>query len=224
MDIEFRQYDGTATAKNPRIERRGEVFTLKFDEKDCEYFLLISRVPSGKVDLNNPDIQKALIDKKDRLINASNERLTEGTYFSLIEWSEYRVNDYAIDLPSQIAEYTLFGCNEENGKYIIYIPNDEMSCTASIALTVGYRITQVSDGGGAPRFFGKKEPNRMYYAVEFDQIPNYQDGSIVYRFDDDKWSYPVTGKLIENGKFYIDGAAGMPRFFSMVSGLELRKN
>ena len=63
MEIEFRKYDGTTVAMNPRIEKRGNQFIMKLNEQDCEYFLVFSKVPSGKVNLEDAALQKALLEK-----------------------------------------------------------------------------------------------------------------------------------------------------------------
>lgn len=223
MELEFRKYDGSTTAINPRIEKRGEQFIMKLNERDCEYFLLLSRTPGGKVDLNEPDIQNALAAIKKSLLNMQNERLTEEIRVSCIEWSDYRANDYAIDLSAQIAEYTVIACKEEENKLIVFIPDEDISCTASVSLTVSYRINRVGNEKTAWRPFAKDVPKRSFYAVEFDEIPNYQDGGIIYNFDGVRWDYPITKEMIENGKFYIDAEYGTPRFSAKISGLELKQ-
>lgn len=221
MEIEFRKYDGSTTAINPRIEKRGEQFIMKLNEHNCEYFLLLSRTPAGKVDLNDSDIQNALAAIKNTLLEAQNERLTEEIFVSCINWSDYRANDYTIDLSARIAEYTVIACREEDSKLIVFIPDEDISCTARVSLTVSYRIYRVENEKKSWRPFVKEVPKQSFYVVEFDEIPNYRDGGIVYNFDGVLWDYPITAKMIENGKFYIDAECGMPKFFAKILGLEL---
>lgn len=223
MEFEFRKYDGSTTAINPRIERRGEQLAMKLNEQNCDYFLLLSGIPGGCIDLEDEIIQKALAEKKDFFPAARDETLMENVMFSYIEWSDYRVNDYAINLSGRIAEYTIIGCRQEQDKLIIFIPDDNMSCTASVSLTVSYRITQVM-GKVSHSPFRKDEPLQTFFAVEFDNIANYQDGGIIYNLDGIGWNYPITRKMLENGKFYIEAGCGMPRFSTTILGLELRQS
>lgn len=222
MELEFCKYDGSTTAINPRIERCGEQLIMKLNEQNCDYFLLFSKTPEGRVDLRNEIIQKALMEKKDFLLSARNEILTENVIFSCIEWSDYRVNNYAVNLSNRIAEHTIIGCREEQGRIIIFMPDDDMSCTASVSLTVPYRISQVT-GKISRRPFAKNVSPQTFFAVEFDVIADYQDGGIIYNLDEVEWDYPITRKMLENGRFYIEAGHGMPRFSATVSGLELRK-
>ena len=53
MELEFRRYDGSTAALNPRVERQGERFVIKLDEQNCDYFLVLSRTPGGRVDLQD---------------------------------------------------------------------------------------------------------------------------------------------------------------------------
>lgn len=222
MEFEFRKYDGSTTAINPRIERRGEQFTMKLNEQNCDYFLLLSRIPGGRVDLQDESIQKALVEKKAFFPSAQDETLMENIMFSYIEWSDYRVNDYAIDLSSRIAEYTIAGCRQEQDSLIIFIPDGNMSCCASVSLTISYRVTQVT-GKVSHRPFRRDVPQQSVFVVEFDDIANYQDGGIIYHLDGIEWNYPITRKMLENGRFYIEAGHGVPRFSTTVSGLELRQ-
>lgn len=222
MELEFCKYDGTTAALNPRIERRGEQFTMKLNEQNCDYFLLLSKTPGGRVDLREEAIQAALLGKKGLFPDARDERLAENITFSCVEYSDYRVNECAINLPAGIAEYTVAGCREEQGRLLIFLPEEGMSCTASVSLIVSYRISRVSEE--APRrFFGKAEPQKAFFAVEIDSVPNYQDGGIIYQLDGLEWDYPITCEMLENGRFYIEAGYGMPKFLAAVSGLELKQ-
>lgn len=223
MKLAFRRYDGSTAALNPRVERHGEQFVMKFDEQNCDYFLLFSKIPGGRVDLQDERMQNALTAKKDLFPSVQNEALTENIMFSCIEWSDYRVNDYAIDLSGKIAEYTVIGCKEEQDKLIIFVPDEELNCTASVSLTVTYRISQVQ-GEPSRRFFAKKVPQQAVYVIEFDPIPNYQDGGIIYRLEGLPWEYPITREMIEKGEFYIAAGHGSPSFSATVSGLELKQS
>lgn len=222
MELEFREYDGTTAALNPRIERRGEQLTMKLNEQNCDYFLLLSRTSGGCVDLQEEAIQDALLEKKHLFPDAEEERLKGDIVFSCIEYSDYRVNEYAINLPDRIAEYTIAGCREQHGRLIVFLPKEDMSCTASVSLTVTYRVSRISEE--APRrFFGREAPQKAFFAVEMDLVPNYQDGGIIYRLDGLDWNYPITRAMLENGKFYIEAGYGMPKFSAVVSGLELKQ-
>ena len=222
MELEFRRYDGSTAALNPRVERQGERFVIKLDEQNCDYFLVLSRTPGGRVDLQDENIQNALASKKDLFPLVQNEILTEHVMCSCIEWSDYRVNDYAIELSGRIAEYTIIGCKEEQGKLIVFVPDEEVNCSARVSLTVSYRISMVQGDTGR-RFFTKNVPRQAVYAVEFDPIPNYQDGGIIYHLEGLPWDYPITREMIERGKFYIAIGRGMPSFSAVVSGLELKQ-
>lgn len=222
MEIEFHRYDGGTVALNPRIERNGGQFVMKLDEQNCDYFLLLSRTPGGRVDLQDENMKRALVGKKDLFPSVQNEILTENVMFSCIEWSDYRVNDYAIDLSNRIAEYTIIGCKEEQGRLIVFVPDADVNCTASVSLTVSYRISQVQ-GEPSRRLFSKNVPQQAVYVIEFDSIPNYQDGGIIYHLEGLSWDYPVTRGMIEKGKFYINAGHGMPKFSAAISGLELRQ-
>ena len=223
MELEFQKYDGSTAALNPRIERRGGQLVMKLDERNCNYFLLLSKTPGGRVDLQDESIRNALEEKKELFPAVWNEPLTEDITFSCIEWSDYRVNDYAIELSSRIAEYTLIGCREEQGTLILFAPDEDMNCTARVSLTVSYHISQAA--GETPRhFFARKVPQQSVYVVEFDPIPDYQDGGIIYHLNGLPWDYPVTREMIEKRKFYIDAGCGMPRFSAAIAGLELKQS
>lgn len=222
MEFEFRKYDGSTTAINPRVERRGEQLTMKLNEQNCDYFLVLSRTPGGCVDLQDESIQKALVEKKNLFPGAQSEPLMANVTFSYIEWSDYRVNDYAIDLSNRIAEYTIVGCRQERDCLIIFIPDGNMSCTARVSLTISYRVTRV-ETKASRRLFKKDVPQQSFFAVEFDKVADYQDGGIIYNLDGLEWNYPITRKMLENGKFYIDSGRGMPRFSTTILGLELKQ-
>lgn len=222
MELEFRDYDGDTVALNPRIERRGEQLIMKLNEQNCDYFLILSQTPGGRVDLHDMQLQEALVQKKDLLPAVQDEPLTEETAFSCIEWSDYRVNDYAIDLSNRIAEYAVFGCREEEGRLVVFLPEEGMSCWAGVSLTVSYRIVQIS-GDASRRHFAKSTVQQPFYAVEFDDIPNYQDGGIAYSFEGLPWKYPVTREMLGEKQLYIEAGYGIPRFFTTISGLELKK-
>ncbi len=223
MELEFRKYDGSTVALNPRIERRGEALTMKLNEQNCDYFLLFSKMPGGSVDLQDKDIQNALMDRKDLFPAVQDETLTENVRFSCIEWSDYRVNDYAIHLSGRIAEYTVIGCRQDRDRLIIFVPDEGVSCTVSVSLPVSYHIYQAaSENSRSP--FARNVPQQAYFAVEFDKIPNYQDGGIIYRLDGIPWDYPVTGEMLARDRFFIEAGHGMPRFSATVSGLELKQS
>lgn len=222
MELEFRKYDGSTAALNPRIERCGGQYIMKLNEQNCDYFLLLSRIPGGRVDLREEAIQNMLVDKKDLFPAVENETLVENVLFSCIEWSDYRVNDYAINLSSRIAEYTIIGCREEQGRLIIFVPDEEVSCTVSVSLTVSYHISQVTVETSR-RPFGKERSQQAVYEITFDNIPNYQDGGIIYHLDGVQWDFPITRKMLENGRFYIETGCGVPRFSAKVSGLVLKQ-
>lgn len=223
MELEFRSYDGSTAALNPRVERHGEQFVMKLDERNCDYFLLLSKILGGRVDLQDERIQNALASKQDLFPSVQNETLTENVMFSCIEWSDYRVNNYAINLSGAIAEYTIIGCKEEQDKLIVFVPDEDVNCTANVSLTVSYRISQMQ-GEPSRRLFAKKVPQQAVYVIEFDSIPNYQDGGIIYRLEGLPWDYPITREMIEKRKFYIAAGHGSPRFSATVSGLELKQS
>lgn len=222
MELEFHKYDGSTAALNPRIERRGEQFAMKLDECNCDYFILFCRSPSGRVDLKDKSIQNALEKKKDLFPEVKDEFLMENVMFSCIKWRDYRANDYAMDLYDRIGEYTVIGCKEESDRMIIFVPDESVSCTARVLLTVSYRISE-KVVRASQHLFGRRVQPQNVYVVEFFPISNYQDGGIVYNLKDMPWNYPITRKMIEKGRFYIDAGCGEPRFSATVSGLELKQ-
>lgn len=222
MEIEFREYDGSTVALNPRIEHRGGRLTMKLNEQNCDYFLLFSRMPGGRVDLHEEEVQQAIVKAGELLPDVHDKYVTNEISFSCIEWSDYRVNDYAIELSNKIAEYTIAGCRDENGRLVVYIPDEDISCTASVSLTVSYRISQIN-GVTARRLFGKEMPQQSFYAVEFDNIPDYQDGGIVFTFDGNEMEYPITAEMIEKGRVFIETGCGKPIFSTKICGLELQQ-
>lgn len=222
MELEFREYDGSTVVLNPRVERSGDKNIMKFNEKNCDYFLLFSTTSENSMNLRDDMIQDAVRSKGNLLPDVRDMVLMEDVAFSCIEWSDYKVNDCALDLPDRAAEYMVIGCREENGRLAVYIPDDDMNCMARVSLTVSYRISQIA-GESSRRLFAKKVPQKSYFVVEFDDIPDYRDGGIIYRLDGLDWDYPITRKMLENGKFYIEAGYGTPRFMTVAAGLELRQ-
>lgn len=222
MELEFREYDGSIAALNPRIERSGDQLMMKLNEHGCDYFLVLSRIPGGYVDLHDMQIREELLKKQDFLPTVQDEPLTEEIAFSCVEWSDYRVNDYAIDLPNRIAEYTVVGCREEEGRLVVFMPEEGMSCSAKVSLTVSYRLVMIS-GEVSRRPFAKAAMQQSFYVAEFDDIPNYQDGEIVYTLEGSQWKYPITREMLGKKKLFIEAGCGIPKFSTAVSGLELKK-
>ena len=229
MEIEFRKYDGTTVAMNPNIVKIGDKFKMKFFQQDCDYFLLFSQIPGGKVDINRADLQKALIDNKDLLPDAKKEKLMDGIYFSCYEYSDYKVNGDSLDLESKISEYTIVGCKEEiddetkKAKMIVFIPDDTVSCTAVVSLIVSYSVSLVQPESTKGFWFKKAKVSQPYYKVTFGSIPSYQDGGIIYKIGDYPWEFPITDEMIQNGVFYLDSSVGEPRFYTKITGIELRR-
>lgn len=222
MNIKFMEYDGSTVAINPRIEHRGEQLTMKLNEQNCDYFLVFSRISGGKVDLSDSQLQDALMSVGEQIVGAKDLHLTGEIVFSCVEWSDYRVNDYAIELSNRIAEYTVTGCRADGDIFRIYVPSDDVSCTVSVSLTVTYRISQIS-GETVKRPFGKDLPQQSFFVVEFEDISNYQDGEIVYTFEGQEQEFPITKSMLENGRFFIEAGMGCPYFSTTVSGLELQQ-
>lgn len=225
MDIEFREHDGITIAQNPRIERLGNQRIIKLNEKNCDYFLVLAKTPGGYVDLRDPSIQQGVLGLKDLFPNVMDIRIADGVTVSCVDEVDYKINDYGGDsicIPNKIAEFTVVGCREENGVFVVCIPEDGISCTARVSLTVTYRITQVS-GETAHRPFGNDLTRQTFFSVEFDDIPNYQDGGIVFRFEDNEMEYPITSEMIEHGRVFIEAGCGRPIFSSRIAGLELQQ-
>ena len=226
MDIKFQEYDGSCFALNPRIERRADQLIMKLDEQSCTHFLLFSRTPSGKVDLNDKNLQEQLTKISDTLIDLQDEPLSDDIAVSCVSFRNYRMNNYAVDLPQRIAEYTVIGCrlnrHEDPEKLMVYIPQPQMSFSANVSLTVRYRMTPY-DGDGSKIIPGKRTEQKSLYLVEFDDIPNYQNGGIVYRIEGLPYQFPITREMVGGKKLFIDISAGMPRFETTVSGLVLKQ-
>lgn len=226
MELEFRDYDGSCYALNPRIERRADQLVMKLDEQSCTHFLLFSRTPNGIVDLSDSELREQLLKSREALLDAVDKPLSEDIAVSCISYRDYRMNDYAVNLPQRIAEYTVMGCRlarqESPEKLRVFIPQPQMSCSANVSLTVSYRISPYSgeDGRMIP---GKRAAAQMLCAVEFDDIPNYQDGGIIYRIEGIPYQFPITREMVGGKKLYIDTAMGMPKFETTVSGLVLRQ-
>ena len=224
MVLEFCENDGNTVVLNPRIIKKGNRFSMELTEKNCDLFLVIAKVPGGKVDLKDPEIQDALQRNARVFPDVTDLNILENIYVSCIKWSNYRINDYALDLSSRIAEYTVFACKElENeNKIQIFVQDEDAACSAYVSLTVNYRLTKVSTEE-KKKFFGSSRPAQIYYKIEFDEIQDYQDGSIVYTFNDSSLKYPVTGEMIKAGKAFIESGRGEPVFLSNASGLELKR-
>lgn len=225
MEIEFREHDSLTVAQNPRIERLGNQRIIKLNEKNCDYFLVLERTPGGYTDLSNLSIQQEILNIRDLFPNVTNVSLADGVTLSCIDEVDYKINDYGGDsicIPNKIAEFTVVGCREENGKFVICIPDDEISCTARVSLTATYRISQVN-GDIVHRSFGKDVRQQSFYVVEFEDIPNYQDGGIVFKFEGNDLEYPITEGMIEKGRIFIETGYGIPIFLTKVAGLEIQQ-
>lgn len=226
MELEFREYDGSCFALNPRIERRADQLIMKLDEQSCTHFLLFSQTPNGTVDLNVPSLQEQLINNKDALLDATDEPLSDDIAVSCISYKNYRMNDYAINLPQRIAEYTVVGCKlaklEEPQRLRIFIPQPQMSFSANVSLTAYYRVSPYA-GDESRIIQGKHGINQPLCVVEFDDIPNYQDGGIVYRIEGIPYAFPITRDMVGGKKIYIDASSGLPKFETTVSGLVIKK-
>lgn len=225
MELEFRDYDGSCFALNPRIERRADQLVMKLDEQSCTHFLLFSRTPNGIVDLNDPALQGQLRNNQGLLLEAIDEPLSEDVAVSCISYRNYRMNDYAINLPQRIAEYTVVGCRlakqESPEKLRVFIPQPQMSYSANVSLTVHYRVSPCSGEDGR-LISGKRAAGQPFCVVEFDDIPNYQDGGIVYRIEGIPYKFPITRAMVGGKRLYIDAAMGIPQFETTVSGLSLK--
>lgn len=223
MELKFQEYDGSCYALSPRIERRANQLIMKLDEKSCTHFLLFSRMPNGSVDLNDAELQKQLIDKQETLLDAADEPLLEGIAVSCVSYRDYRMNDYAVNLPQRITEYTVIGCQlakrEFPEKLRVFIPQPQMSCSANVSLTVSYRVSPYF--GEDSR--GKRIAPQMLCVAMFDDIPNYQEGGIIYRIEGIPYEFPITRDMVGGKKLYINTAMGMPKFETTVSGLVLKQ-
>lgn len=226
MELEFREYDGSCYALNPQIERRADQLIMKLDEQSCTHFLLFSRTPNGIVDLNDSGLQEQLLKNQGTLLDAMDEPLLEDVAVSCISYRDYRMNDYAVNLPQRIAEYTVIGCRlakqEAPEKLRVFIPQPQMSYSANVSLTVSYRISPYSseDSRIIP---GKRAAAQMLCVVEFDDIPSYQDGEIIYKIEGIPYKFPITRDMVGGKKLYINTAMGMPKFETTVSGLVLKQ-
>lgn len=226
MELEFREYDGSCYALSPRIERRADQLIMKLEEQSCTHFLLFSRTPNGIVDLSKPELQERLLKSQETLLDAVDEPLLEDVAVSCVSYRDYRMNDYAVNLPQRIAEYTVIGCrlakHESPEKLRVFIPQPQMRYSANVSLTVSYRLSPYS-GEDSRTIPGKRTAARMLCVVEFDEIPNYQDGGIIYRIEGVPYKFPITRDMVGGKKLYIDAAMGMPKFETTVSGLILRQ-
>ena len=225
MEIEFREHDGATVAQNPRIEKLGNQRIIKLNEKNCDYFLVIAKTPGGYVDLRDPLIQNGILTFKDSFPSVSEARIADGVTLSCVDEVDYKINDYGGDsicIPNKIAEFTLVGCREENGVFVVCIPDDGISCTARVSLTATYRIAQVC-GDTSHKPFGKNVQQQSFFSIEFNDIPNYQDGGIIIRFEGAEMEYPVTAGMIEQGRIFIEAGYGRPILLSKTAGLELQQ-
>ena len=225
MEIEFREHDGVTVAQNPRIEKLGSQRIIKLNEKNCDYFLVIAKTPGGYVDLSDSLIQNKIMAFKDSFPNVTDIRITDGVTLYCVDEVDYKINDFGGDsicIPNKIAEFTVVGCREENGVFVICIPEEGISCTARVSLTATYRITQVS-GETSRRPFGKDLQQQSFFSIEFDDIPNYQDGGIVFKFEGTETEYPITAEMIEKGRVFIEAGYGRPIFSTKIAGLELQQ-
>lgn len=225
MEIEFREHENITVAQNPRIERIGNQCVIKLNEKNCDYFLVLAKTPGGRVDLSNPSIQQEILKFQGSFPEVTDIKLDGGISLSCVDEVDYKINDFggnSICIPNKIAEFTVVGCREENGKFLISIPDEGVSCTARVSLTATYRIRQIN-GEVAHRPFGKDAPQQSFFVVEFDDIPNYHDGGIVFTFDGRDLEYPITSEMIEQGRIYIETGYGIPTFSTRVDGLEIQQ-
>ncbi len=225
MDLEFREHDSITLAQNPRIERVGNQRIIKLNEKNCDYFLVIARTPGGYSDLSDTSLQEKIMKLKDYFPGVSDMRVAEGITLSCVDEVDYKINDYGGDsicIPNRIAEFTVVGCREENGRLVICIPEKGVSCTARVIITATYRISRVNVEI-AHRPFGRAELQQSFYVVEFDNIPDYQDGGIVYKFEGSEIEYPITSGMIEQGQIFIETGYGNPIFFTKITGLEIQR-
>lgn len=225
MEIEFREHDSITVAQNPRIERLGNQRIIKLNEKNCDYFLVLAKTPGGYADLTDVSLQQGILRFKDSFPDVTDARVADGVTLSCVDEVDYKINDYggnSIGIPNKIAEFTVIGCREENGKLVICIPDADISCTARVSLTTTYRINQVG-GESGHKPFGKDMPQQTFFLVEFEEIPNYQDGGIVYKFEGNELEYPITKEMVETGRFYIESGYGRPLFVTKVAGLEIQQ-
>lgn len=218
MEIQFQEYDGSFYALNPRIVRESNQLTMKLDEQSCTHFLLFSRVPAGAADLSDPETQALLRAMADRLLDAEDELLTEDTTVRCVSYRDYRMNNYAVELPGRIAEYTVYGCRflRSQETLCVALPQRQMCRSAIVSITVSYRLDFLSGTEGK---YGRQRP---CYAARFEKVPSYPDGGVVYTLDDLPFQFPITREMLGE-TVYIDAGRGAPKFQTTVSGLNLKK-
>ena len=226
MDVYFREYTSNAYALNPRIERNANQLRLKFDEENCSHFLLFSHTPEEKVDLHNPHLQELLSKMSDGLLREEKQAVTNTISVQCVKYKDYRIrNDYSIPLKDSIAGYTIFGCQMmrqyEPEQFHVIMPQEHMNNSITVSVSVPYRISYFPDNEGAHG--ANRRGGQAYYLVQFEDVPNYQDGGVVYTLDNIPVSFPITRQMLGGKKLYIDGGKGAPKFRTTVSGLVLKK-
>lgn len=223
MDIQFREYDGSFFALNPRIERRVNQLVIELDEQACTHFLILSHAPGTTADLRDPQLQEALRSRGEALLEADREALTEEITVSCVSYRNYRMNEKAIKIPYQITEYMIFGCrllrNQEPEVFRVALPQEQMHFSTCVSFTVSYRLQLWN----AEKSAAGKRGGRSFYIAEFEEVPDYQDGGIVYTLEGLPFSFPITKAMLGGQKLYIDAGRGMPKFQTTISGLSLRK-
>ena len=230
MDIERIESDSSVYALNPQIERRGDgTIILKLDEYGCTYFLLLTTRSGKSIDVFDEKILDSIREKikgvagKEQLISLREERILEGIKISCYGYNQYKMCGNAIELPNRAAEYYVLGCRISGGVLRIYMPEKCANCSACVSITVNYRCKKATVEE-SKRILSKDIISRDYFVVEFEDIPNYNDGDIFYSFDGIPWRFPITEEMIKKKRFFIETMAGRPKFESAVSGLELREH
>lgn len=224
MDIKFQEYDGSFYAYSPSIVREADQLMMKLDEKDCTHILIFSCAPGQKADLSEPELQAHLRKKAEILLEAENERISENVTVRCISYRDFRMNNCSIELPGRIAEYTVYGCRllrrQEPETLYVCLPQKHMRSSAIVAVTISYRIEYCSGNDGK---YAGRQRTRPYYAVQFEEAADYQDGGIVYSLENIPFLFPITKDMLDQKRLYIDAGMGVPKFQTTVPGLNLKK-
>lgn len=218
MIINYENHDGYFYARNPRIDLQRR---LTFDCRNCSHYLIIS----GTMDDEFNILKNGIIDEiqNDNMAVVTGDVVNIGKYkIRFVKHSTYVAVDY-VQMDSKSSGYAVYGCkylNDED-KLNIFIPKNIDEIVVSIPKTVRYKMKrEMTEAKPGILGIGKKEAKFTgYYSVCFDDIQEYENGSIYYIVDG--YNYYISQEMLGT-KFYIR-VNNEPVFYSTVKSLKLLK-
>ena len=193
MKFELHPFDTDHHAASVSINN----MTLKWSNPSSSDHIILRDKYDSYIQFDETIVDKLADINFNDLLQGIEIQLDHNLYINFLRKQAVNIKSFTVKVSP--ASYAVFSCeyNVEADICKVYVPNDACNYQCSVESKVEVLIKKdIPEKKGLFAKLQKQSEVKEYYLVRIPQIPGYVDGELYYSFENCKYRYPVTKRML----------------------------